>query len=193
MHELIRSKYLFTVSIICISVMLLPVGQREFLYYNFEHASNGEYWRYISGHFTHYSWIHCISNLLGLYLIFKLFSPNSTSLNWTFATIFILCIISIGLAITSEAMKWYIGFSGVLAGLLSYACIKTHKKNAILSFTLLLALTIYTISQFILGGELVESILLSDIYASSYAHLFGIMSGCIYGTCEFLIDFQAKP
>lgn len=192
MHHLVASKYLILITFLCVVTMLIPVNYRESLYFNIDLAYQGELWRYITGHFTHYSWLHCLTNLAGLYLLCVVFTQNSFKLNFALPTLFIICIISFGLAMVSQEMKWYVGFSGVLIGLLSYASVRTFGQNALLSFAFLLILTTHITSQIIYGGELVKPILISDIYASSYAHLFGFISGFIYGGLENLKDYTFK-
>lgn len=186
MYELITNKYLIMIASLCILAMLVPENNKEILYFNIEQASQGQFWRYITGHFVHYSWQHCISNVISLYCIYYVFSQKQAKLYWCLPTIFIICVISLGLATASESMKWYVGYSGVLIGLLSYSCVKTFEQNALLSFTFLLLLTTYIANQTILDGELAQSPFLTGISASSYAHLFGLIGGFMYGVIESL-------
>ncbi len=186
MHAFITNKYLLVTTAICISIMLIPTQHREMFYLNLEFAQRGEYWRYITGHFTHYSWLHCISNLIGLFLLYGLFRKPTEKIKWLLPTAFIICVISFGLVISSESLKWYVGYSGVLIGLLSYTCISTFGQNALLSFAFLLLISTYVAGQTVLGGELIQSEFLSEINTSSYAHAFGLTAGLIYGLIESL-------
>jgi len=181
MYKSSKNKYLISVTCLFTLAMLIPNNYREILYFNIESASQGQYWRYITGHFIHYSWLHCICNLLGLYCLYYIFSHKKSELNWYLPTIFIIFFISFGLASTSDNLKWYIGYSDILIGLLSYSSVKTFDQNALLSFAFLLFMTTYIASQTIFGGELVQSTYLTGINAASYAHLFGLIGGLIYG------------
>ena len=99
--------------------MLMPLGYRELLYMNLELAKQGEYWRFITGHFTHYNWLHCISNIMGVFLLFLLFQPSPKKDQWIIVTAFILTFVTLGLIISSESLRWYLGFSGILTGRLA--------------------------------------------------------------------------
>ena len=187
--------YLATVTLICVSIMLLPTHIREGLYLNIALAQQGEYWRYITGHFAHYSWLHCISNLFGLYLLFRLFKLSEDYRHWLIATSLIIGFVSFGLALSSETLKWYVGFSGVLTGLLVYASVRTFSQNAILSITFLLVIVTYVFNQALFGGELIRSTMFSEVQTSSYAHAYGLIGGLLYGvsyTVKHHIDLNFK-
>lgn len=192
MRDFISDKYLVTVTIACVSIMLLPIHYREALYLDLDFANQGQYWRYITGHFTHHSWIHCISNLVGLYLIYGIFLQGNAKLRWALPSVFIICFISLGLTISSESLKWYIGYSGVLVGLLSYTSVITFGQNALLSFAFLLTTTTYVAAQTIIGGELVQAEFMTSMSTSSYAHMYGLFAGFIYGVTESLRHLTLK-
>ena len=183
MTNLFAYRYPLFISIICISVMFLPESYRQTLYLHLELAKHGEYWRFITGHFVHASWLHCISNIAGLFLLFSLFQPAKNKDNWLLATIMILAVVSLGLTFTSESLKWYIGFSGILTGLFAYICLRTFPDNAVLSASFLLIVTTYVTNQVVFNGELIQAKVFQDISTSSYAHLFGLVGGLAYGVC----------
>ncbi len=192
MPALIINKYLVFISCLSVMIMLMPSHYRELFYFNIQLTYQGDYWRYLTGHFTHYSWLHCLSNLAGLYLLCLVFPNKGYKLNWFSASLFVIFSISLGLLVTSEIMKWYVGYSGVLIGLLSYSSVRTFAQNALLSFAFLLLTTTYIAGQTIFGGELVDAVVISGVSASSYAHLFGLISGVIYGIFENLKDYALK-
>lgn len=181
MRHISQYIYPLTISFLCICIMLMPTHYRESLYLNLELAKQGEYWRFITGHFTHYNWLHCISNILGLSLLLVLFRPNIKNDQWVIVTAVILIIVSLGLTLTSESLKWYIGFSGILTGLFAYVCIKAFPENTILSVSFLLIVITYVTNQVVFKGELIRSSIFQEISTSSYAHFFGLLGGIMYG------------
>ena len=186
MSSFISNQYLIAIIVACVFIMCMPVDIRENLYLNLELTRNGQYWRFISGHFTHYSWLHCAYNIVSLILIFSLFHAVIDHKKWLPPTIFSICVISLGLILTSDSLAWYVGYSGVLVCLLSYACMITYERNPLLSTILLASVTVYVFIQIISGGELFASGILDEISTSSYAHAFGLLSGITYGLLERL-------
>ena len=194
--NLSKHKLFITYSFILITVMLLPLHMRELLYLHIEHVTQGEYWRFFSAHFTHISWVHCLSNIVGLILLAGIFNQSKKTLHWSFATFLICTIVSTGLILFSNQLNWYIGFSGVLTGLYAYAAIITFRENLKISTIIIIALSIYILAQ-VLEGEIINATIMTDIKTSSYAHAFGFITGLIYGSIEqfaayYSIGFKNK-
>ncbi|MFK8026435.1 MAG: rhombosortase [Gammaproteobacteria bacterium] len=186
--NLSKHKLFITYSFILIAVMLLPQHMRELLYLDIEHFMQGEYWRFFSAHFTHISWVHCLSNIIGVLLLAGIFNQSKQTLNWSFATFLICTLVSTGLILFSTQLDWYVGFSGVLTGLYIYAAIKTIRDNIKISTIIIIALSIYILFQ-VLEGELISTTVMTDIKTSSYAHAFGFVTGLIYGSIEQLVAY----
>ncbi len=179
MNEL-SHKPLIIILLLCLVAMLLPVHMREQLYFHIPLIKQGEYWRFFSGHFIHYSWLHCLSNSAGLLILASVFNNNKDRIKWLLPIVFILLVVSCGLLLFSQQLTWYVGFSGILTGLFVYACIATIAENRTLSVLMLLVILVYVVSQFV-SGELTESDSLTMIYTSSYALAFGVLGGLLYG------------
>jgi len=173
-------KSLFAIALLCIALMLLPNNTHDLIFLRIENIKQGEYWRFFSGHFIHYSWFHCASNVIGLLLLAGIFNNTKHNINWLLASIFICIVISSGLMLFSNQLSWYVGFSGVLTGLYAYASIKTYSENRKLSVMILIVLSSYVVFQ-LLEGELISSVLLQEIKTSSYAHAYGLFAGILYG------------
>ena len=172
-------KSLIAILLICLIAMLLPMHIREQLYFHVPLIKQGEYWRFFTGHFIHYSWTHWASNSIGLLILISIFN-NKHSLKWLLPSVFVLITVSSGLLLFSQQLTWYVGFSGILTGLFVYACIATITENKVLSILMLLIVLVYVASQ-LLRGELVDSSALTIIKTSSYAHAYGLLGGLISG------------
>jgi len=179
----IRHISLFALALICIGIMLLPQHIRESLYLNIEDFKQGQYWRFFSAHLTHYSWIHCLSNIVGLLLLIGIFNNSKRNFHWLVAALVTAMAISSGLSLFSAKLDWYVGFSGVLTGLYAYASIKTFNENTSLSIFILIALSGYVAIQ-VFQGELIDSMLIKDLNTSSHAHAYGLISGILYAMIE---------
>tara|TARA_R110002074_G_scaffold276192_1_gene447635 strand:- start:78 stop:608 length:531 start_codon:yes stop_codon:yes gene_type:complete len=174
-------------------MMLLPQPARELMYLHIDSFKQGQYWRFFTGHFIHYSWIHCISNVVGLLLLSGIFHHTKQATNWILVLLITIVVISTCLILFSNQLEWYVGFSGVLTGMYAYASIKTFKENAGVSALLFIALFTYVALQ-TLEGELVSSVLMSDLKTSSYAHAYGLIAGGLYAVIEkfYLAIYQKE-
>jgi rhomboid family GlyGly-CTERM serine protease len=184
--NVLQHKPLLGFVIACIVIMLLPEHVRELLYLHIERVKEGEYWRVISAHFTHYSWIHCLSNIVGLFLLIGIFSHSQQRMRWLLATTVICIAISSGLILFSTQLDWYLGFSGVLTGLFAYAAIKSLNKNTLISTIILITLSTYVVIQ-LFEGELISSTILINLKASSYAHAYGFIAGVLFAITDLFI------
>ncbi len=159
-------------------VTVLLLGQVFSHTFEYQRASilNGEYWRIVSGHFTHTQWSHLLLNGLGLALILKLFYPIYSPLYWSLGGSF--CLIGIGLSflLFSPELEWYRGLSGLLHGLLMMAMIGEISRGKRLYYLGLLALVGKVIAEqtTIEAGRLTEFIGATVIFD---AHLYGVISG----------------
>jgi rhomboid family GlyGly-CTERM serine protease len=176
-------KPLLAFALICFALMLLPEQIRELLYLHIERFKQGEYWRFFSAHLIHYSWPHCLSNIIGLFLLMGIFNDTKQNIHWYFAATIVCIAVSSGLILFSTQLDWYLGFSGVLTGLYAYASIKTFNENTKISMIILIALLVSVVIQ-LFEGELISSILFVDLNTSSYAHAYGFIAGGLYGVIE---------
>lgn len=188
--NLSRHKLFMTYSAILIMVMLLPLPMREMLYLHIEHVTQGELWRFFSAHFTHISWTHCLSNLIGLLLLTGIFNHSKQVFHWYFASFLIIAMVSTGLILFSTQLDWYVGFSALLTGLYAYAAVITIRENIKVSTIIIIALSIYILFQ-VLEGEIISATIMTDIKTSSYAHAFGLISGVLYGCAEQLVAYYS--
>ncbi len=81
-------------------------------------VSDGEIWRLFTAHLVHLGWRHLALNGAGLALVFALYwrwLSWGRFLAWTGAS---MLAVAVGLWVFSPQVLWYVGFSGVLHGLL---------------------------------------------------------------------------
>ena len=83
----------------------------------------GEYWRFITGHFVHVGPEHLVVNLLGAVFILMLNWRWMASRSGLAATLFLAIWVSTGLWFLNPEVKGYSGFSGILYGLFVIAVI----------------------------------------------------------------------
>ena len=185
-----RQNWLVTIPLVGLVTMLLPVEIREQLYLSIELTKQGEYWRFVSGHFVYASWLHWLLNSLGVLILILFLNDAQRSIACWPATVFILIVVSVGLLSTSTNLIWYVGFSGILTGLFAYTAVCTFAQNRALSAGIILLLTIYVIVQ-LQTGELAAGSLMT-IKSSTYAHALGLSAGIVYGLLHLIAQRLTK-
>ncbi len=161
-----------------ILIMLGGDNAAQWLRYDRSAIMEGEYWRLLTAHLTHLGWSHLLLNLAGLFLLWALVGDRLNSTGWLLLMFFSALSISAGLWLFDPQLRWYVGLSGVLHGVL-------------LGGALLLALSgsregIYLI--LITAGKLLWEQLMGPMPGSEVtaggkvivnAHLYGALSGGI--------------
>ena len=174
----IKYTWLLAIPITGLATMALPIEMRELLFLHLDLTKQGEYWRFISGHFVYVSWQHWLLNTAGIILLLILFRDSQRHITWLLEIVFILFLISIGLLLLSVQLTWYAGFSAILIGLFAYAAILDFPNKRIFSIGVITLLTAYIFMQLRMG-ELVDGGLLK-VQTSSYAHAIGLFAGIVY-------------
>lgn len=78
----------------------------------------GEWWRLASGHLVHLGLSHLLLNLAGLALIGWVFAPGLRARDWLVALAGSWLAASSGFLLLEPQLRWYVGLSGLLHGLL---------------------------------------------------------------------------
>ena len=170
--------------------LFLPEQVNESLYYHIELTRDGQFWRFITGHFVYVSWQHWVMNCLACGLFVFWFNKHISNMTILYALGFILIAISIGLLYFSQQLVWYAGFSGVLIGLYAYAAsqmLGTSKTTYSILIACLCTYVAWQVSQ----GELIEGSL-KTVSTSSYAHAFGLLGGITFAGMNVLINKLSK-
>lgn len=140
----------------------------------------GDYWRLLSAHFVHFNFIHLAMNLVGwwafLVMCGRLFSLKQISLN-----IFILVFgISLSLLFLQVDFQWYLGFSGVLYGLLVLGSLHIALREQLTLGTLIFSVLIfklgldnYTDNQASVSARLIGA------PVATAAHVYGLVMGLL--------------
>lgn len=182
----IKYTCLLAIPIAGLAAMALPIEIRELLYLHLDLTKQGEYWRFVSGHFVYVSWQHWLLNTAGIFLLLLFYRDSQRHITWLAEIVFILFLVSTGLLLLSEQLIWYAGFSAILIGLFSYAAILDIPNKRIFSVGMIILLTIYIFMQLRMG-ELVDGGLLKT-QTSSYAHAMGLFAGITYALARITVS-----
>jgi rhomboid family GlyGly-CTERM serine protease len=118
------------VTLICLTLNLIPDAWQLALQYRHSAILDGELWRLFSGHLTHLNGAHLLMNLVGLWLIWLLFFLHERAgVLCLYRLPTLLIGTSLALLLLSPEVTWYRGLSGVLHGLLALALLRQSQAQ----------------------------------------------------------------
>ncbi|MDG3087553.1 rhombosortase [Vibrio hannami] len=135
---------------------------------------SGEWWRIVSGNFTHTNIYHLILNTSALWIIAYLFKPKAKSLN-----ILLLAISAfVGMCLLMSDTLIYAGLSGVLHGIFAYYAMKETVGGRKTSALLVLGVIAKVGYEQVFGASESTAQLIGARVAIE-AHLAGCISGIV--------------
>ncbi|MGB7904868.1 MAG: rhombosortase [Steroidobacteraceae bacterium] len=103
-----------------VAVQLLGAQAREILPYDRAAIlTGGEYARLVTAHFFHHDLAHLAWNLVGLALVAALFAREFDCRGWIVILVASTVAVDLGFLVFEPQLEWYVGFSGVLHGLMA--------------------------------------------------------------------------
>lgn len=147
----------------------------------------GEWWRILSGNFTHTNLYHLAMNIAGLWVITYLFKPSGRSL----LLVLLWLALFIGISIFISDMERYVGLSGALHGIFAFYALTEALHRRYSSWLLVAAVLIKVIWEQLFGPSLSTAELI-DANVAVDAHLLGLSGGVLlallcYTRQQFLI------
>ena len=107
---------------ICITLLALYAGGDATLHalrYERSAVLAGQPWRLVTGHLVHADFGHLAWNLVGIALVWGLFAAEYTVTEWCLIMVASTAAIDLGFLLAMPDLEWYVGFSGVLHGLMA--------------------------------------------------------------------------
>ncbi|MDH5377459.1 MAG: rhombosortase [Gammaproteobacteria bacterium] len=177
----------FTIIALCLAIAASGTNVTDVLRYDRLAIGEHEYWRLISSHFVHLSWMHLLMNLLGLMLVFFFFFSVYTVRAWIGLLLFSSLLTGLLILIFNAEIRWYVGLSGTLHGLFIAGALGNLRVRRLESIALLVLLTIKLAWEQLMGPlpgseETAGGPVLVD------AHFFGAISGLIFYFLFGLLD-----
>lgn len=136
----------------------------------------GEYWRLLTGHFVHGSPQHLVLNLLGLVLVTALFARDYALRGWLLIVGLSIVAIDIGFVFYEPQLDWYVGYSGVLHGILAAGAIAWWRRGPASMALALSAVLIGKLAWEQWQGALPLS---GNLPVVVDAHLYGAVGGAV--------------
>ena len=110
---------LLAACVLLILITLTGEGGRTLLRYDRAALGSGEFWRLVTAHLVHLDLHHALLNCLGLCLMWALFARDYTPRQWLVILIGSIAVIDAGLALWDSTLRWYVGSSGALHGVMA--------------------------------------------------------------------------
>ncbi|UGA55628.1 rhombosortase [Vibrio sp. VB16] len=164
------SYFLILVTVIS-ALFQLPYLQNLVVWHH-ELIQNGQWWRILSGNFTHTNTIHFSMNIAAMWVIAYLFKPSAKSLLG--ALLFLST--SVGLGLLFSTLHSYAGLSGVLHGLFAFYALSEALYGRKSSWLLVIGLIIKIVHEQLYGASISTAKLISAEVAIE-AHLIGGVTG----------------
>jgi rhomboid family GlyGly-CTERM serine protease len=175
--------------------LLLGIGGdavREWGRYERDGIEAGEIWRLLSGHLVHLGAGHLMLNVAALVAIRLLIAGSLSPAGWAGAMLASVVAIDAGLYFFAAEVRWYVGLSGVLHGLLAAGAIAMLRPYPVIGATLVVGLVVK------LGWEQAAGPLpLSEATAGGpvivAAHLYGALGGGAYALLLRAVRGRTEP
>jgi rhomboid family GlyGly-CTERM serine protease len=164
--------------LVCLALLMLALtgeGGRLALRYERAALAAGQLWRLATAHLVHLGLRHALVNVLGLVLLWILFARDYSPRQWLLIMLAAVLAIDAGLWLLDSTVRWYVGSSGVLHGVLAagaLAWVRRGQKEGWLLVMLLAGKLAYEHW----AGPLPFS---GDIAVVTSAHLFGVVGGAL--------------
>jgi rhomboid family GlyGly-CTERM serine protease len=173
-------------SLLCIVTQLAPLS--DYLTWDKQMIAEGQWWRIVTGNFTHTNFVHLGMNLAALWLIVYIFKPTARAL---LAQLFVIGLI-IGIGLFQTDIYRYVGLSGILHGLFAYGALHEALAGRRTSWLLVLGVSGKVIWEQSFGASPM-TVTLIDAPVAIQAHLIGLLAG--FGLClghDFLLSKRLR-
>ena len=177
---------LIAISLVCLGLQFEPLAsQVNWHRYLINH---GQWWRILTGNFTHTNFAQLGMNLAGLWVICFVFKPNAKSL--------LLCLlavsVSIGVFNFFTSMNGYVGLSGALHGIFAYFATLEALQERKSSWLLVAGVMLKVTWEMTMGAAQSTSDMINAPVAVE-SHLIGALSGLVLALVLNLIKKKSQP
>ncbi len=184
---MIKKNYyvLITIAICIVAQSSLSLGLDVWQYAKVD-VEAGQWWRFLTANFVHLGWRHLFMNAVGLIFIALLF-PKAIS-SRTALLVLLLCGlgVTIGIWMFCESIRWYVGLSGALHGLLIVLIVMDYQCQKNVLNLVLLGLVILKLAWESVWGPLPGSESTAGGTVVEESHLYGAIAGTIIGIVMYI-------
>ncbi|WP_416305561.1 rhombosortase [Neptunicella sp. SCSIO 80796] len=178
-------------AILIISFCLYAFGNVANQWFGYDRVlvEQHQYWRLITGNLLHTNLYHLLLNASGLLLLWALHGEYYRTLHYLALFTFCGVICTSGIYLFAEDLRWYVGLSGILHGLLVWGACQDIQHRLKSGWLLLLVVWIkIAYEQFV--GPNAELAKLIEANIATDAHLFGACGGLLWVVLALLNSRQ---
>nr|WP_237668548.1 rhombosortase [Vibrio toranzoniae] len=157
-------------SLLCVLFQLEPV--QAWVVWDNNAIADGQWWRILTGNFSHTNYSHLVMNLAGLWIISYLFQPNKKQL---ISALLFISVVT-GLALLLSSIQVYMGLSGTLHGLFGLFALREALNGRQSSLLLVVGLIAKIAWEQFVGPSSTTGELINARVAIE-AHLAGALAG----------------
>lgn len=172
-------------SLLCVIFQLEPV--QAWVIWDKSAIVDGQWWRILTGNFSHTNYSHLLMNLASLWIISYLFQPTRKQL----ISALILISLVTGLALLLSSIQVYVGLSGTLHGLFGLFALREALNGRKSSWLLVLGLVAKIAWEQLVGPSSTTGELINARVAIE-AHLAGTLTGGSMAIISFLMGKKAN-
>ncbi|MEZ8168761.1 rhombosortase [Vibrio tasmaniensis 1F-187] len=170
-------------SLLCVLFQLEPV--QAWVVWDKNAIADGQWWRILTGNFSHTNYSHLLMNLAGLWIISYLFQPSKKQL----ALALLVISLVTGVALLFSSIQIYVGLSGSLHGLFGLFALSEALNVRRSSWLLVLGLIVKIAWEQLVGPSSTTGELINARVAIE-AHLAGALAGGFISIASFLTSRQ---
>lgn len=167
-----------SIALVSLGLQLAGTTARDALMYDRPRIAGGELYRLVSGHLVHLDWRHLLLNLTGLALVWALVGDRFRGREWLLIAVTSAAVINAAFWWLMPGLRWYVGLSGVLHGLLVAGGMGLFTERRIES-AVVLAVVVGKLGYEGLFGPMPGSSSAVDGSVIVEAHLYGAIGGAI--------------
>lgn len=178
------------IAVVCVGLQFM--GLESILRFDRTGVDSGKWWLLLTGNFVHLGISHLLLNLAGLALIVALVWPNFNAAQWLLITLTSSVGVGVGLYLFDPNIRWYVGFSGTLHGLILAGTLADFRRFP-LPALMLLILVCAKLGYEQINGPVPGSESAAGGAVVVNSHLYGAITGAIVGIFLILWTIVRKP
>ncbi len=177
-------------------MLLLELGgapMENLLAYHRSAVEDGQWWRYFTGNFVHFTLHHTVINVAGLAMTGFLLFRDQSLLIWILGLFLLPLAVCGGLHLLDGGLIEYRGFSGALYGMLMLGLLLGRRQQPWLYLTATLLLMGKIAYEQLPSYD--ENYLMDQIGVpvAVNAHLYGVLGGIAIFAAVFLVNLWKVP
>lgn len=161
---------------------------QPFITWDARFIADGQWWRLLSGNFTHTNLIHLGMNTAGLWVIAFFFRSITQAKEWL--AVLLVSSLLVGVTLLASDIQVYLGLSGTLHGLFAYYALKESLSGRKSSWLLIVGVLAKVAYECLIGAPESTASMINARVATE-AHLVGMLSGLALGLLNHTLVTRA--